>query len=766
MADLYVPDLDLAAGTIANAIAYATAGFYVGPLARGTKHPGSILGERWQSKTSRDPQVIASWFAGEDHDLFLHVGRSGCFAVDVDDYSKLPELLRNELEAALPPYQSTRPDEPGRGHYLFRMPPGRVLGNSIKNLGKGWGEIRGLNGVIVVVPSRHGAGGEYGWQRTGPLPFPGEAFASALPDGAEGQDAATDEALRAARAQYRGSSEPDLMAAPLDLFGGLVEQGQSRHESAVIAACWLAREAVAGFYPLAEALDLLRGLFVEAMARGTGGARSLSQRAAQGEWEGIAAWALGQVTASAVEQARARASAVGKGTGKIRSVLEPEAAPDVPRVADPDRRPVMLTPASQIEPRAVEWLWRGRVAVGTIALLAGREGLGKSSVSWWVVARITRGELPGVFEGEPRAVLVSATEDSWAHVIIPKLMAVGADLDLVFRVEVLPDSGGLEGVPIELPYDLQGLERAAIESRAVLAVLDPLISRLSSKLDTHKDGDVRRSLEPLGAVAARTGMAILGLIHHNKSGGSDPLNSIMGSRAFTAMARSVHSVVRDPDDEEARRRLFGTVKNNLGPADLPLLAFHIVSAPVDGGNAGILPSARVEFLEEMDGSIAEMMQADLDGGETRTAVADASEWLERYLSERRGAAESGSIKEAARKAGHSLATLHKARRRLKIVATNVQGVYPRQTQWIMNASPVVSPRAGRPITDTTYIYAGQAPVTEMSDSSVVSVVTVVGNPARDGTTGPCLRCGTPIRRYGPLGHPMCGDCADSHGESA
>jgi hypothetical protein len=44
----------------------------------------------------------------------------------------------------------------------------------------------------------------------------------------------------------------------------------------------------------------------------------------------------------------------------------------------PARR-VVLTPAANIHPRRVRWAWQGRVALGTLALLAGPEGLGKST---------------------------------------------------------------------------------------------------------------------------------------------------------------------------------------------------------------------------------------------------------------------------------------------------------------------------------------------------------------------------------------------------
>jgi Bifunctional DNA primase/polymerase, N-terminal len=84
--------------------------------------------------------------------------------IDVDRPDKLPDVLERHLDAA--PFQSTRPDIPGRGHYVFAMPPGRTLGNGTGRLSKGWGEVRGLNGVIKVFPSSHSDGGQYRWERT------------------------------------------------------------------------------------------------------------------------------------------------------------------------------------------------------------------------------------------------------------------------------------------------------------------------------------------------------------------------------------------------------------------------------------------------------------------------------------------------------------------------------------------------------------------------------------------------------------------------
>src|ERR1019366_6884773 len=93
-----------------------------------------------------------------------------------------------------------------------------------------------------------------------------------------------------------------------------------------------------------------------------------------------------------------------------------------------DDRRVELTPASSIKMKPVHWLWRDRIPVGELALLAGREGIGKSTIGYMMAAWITTGTMKGKHYGEPRGVLVAATEDSWEHTIGPRLTVAGADM--------------------------------------------------------------------------------------------------------------------------------------------------------------------------------------------------------------------------------------------------------------------------------------------------------------------------------------------------
>lgn len=338
-------------------------------------------------------------------------------------------------------------------------------------------------------------------------------------------------------------------------------------------------------------------------------------------------------------------------------------------------RHVELTPASAIPPKRVRWIWKDRVAVGTLALLAGREGLGKSTLGYALAADITRGTLPGEYLGQPRSVLVCASEDSWEHTIIPRLIAAGANLDLVYQTELVTHDD--MRISISLPRDFAEVERAALEVEAGLMILDPLMSVIDSKLDTHRDREVRQALEPLKTLAERGRMAILGLIHHNKSGSTDALQLVMGSKAFSAVARSVHTCIPDPDDETQARRLFATSKNNLGRLDLPVLGFTITSHAVETIDDGTAWTGRLNWTGEVDGQMHEIMTRAADP--ERTATTEAVDWLTDYLTSHGGEAAKTDIEKAGRVAGHSPAALRRARERLRLEYRSWG--FPRQTLW-------------------------------------------------------------------------------------
>ena len=361
------------------------------------------------------------------------------------------------------------------------------------------------------------------------------------------------------------------------------------------------------------------------------------------------------------------------------------------KVEDPKSAPreLKLVSADTIEMKPVKWLWQNRVPLGSFGLNAGREGIGKSMLSYTLAADLTRGRVEGIFKGQPRSVIVCATEDSWAHTITPRLRAAGADLSKIFRVDVIT-----KGVNVELmlPSDVEALT-ALIAARGdvALVLLDPLIARLASKLDTHKDAEVRQALEPISKMADEVGVVVLGIIHVNKGTSRDPLNMVMGSRAFAAVARFVIFVAVDPDDED--RRLVGQVKNNLGRMDLPTLSFTITEQLVATTAAGDeIKTGQLVWGADDERSIRDVLgeAAAKEREKKETPRGNASTWLEGYLGEFSGAAPKEEVIEAAGKAGHSKRTIERAAQELGVVGKPAG----RKTMWSLpeqRALPVQAP---------------------------------------------------------------------------
>jgi len=307
---LHIPQL-IPQDALSAALAYATSGWYVIPVARAKKNPGSILGEHWHTQSSRDPKVIASWFAGSDYGIALHVGRSGAVVLDIDSPDDLDRGLKAALAASRFPFQSTRDNDMRKGHAVYLMPPGRTLGNGRGSLTGAWGEIRGSNGVIIVEPSIHekkDIGGKYVWKSFGAVPPLPQFIADALPDAIVGEAPATRGEVRSFRDRFTErvvglTSESGYRSK----FVRDVTAGASRHDTAVATAVWAAKEARAGVVPASLAFDVLRKEFLAVAQDETNrdNKHTRTKREAEREWADIEAWSVGQALSLTIEAVQA-----------------------------------------------------------------------------------------------------------------------------------------------------------------------------------------------------------------------------------------------------------------------------------------------------------------------------------------------------------------------------------------------------------------------------------------------------------------------------
>lgn len=334
-------------------------------------------------------------------------------------------------------------------------------------------------------------------------------------------------------------------------------------------------------------------------------------------------------------------------------------------------RTITAVVASSVRPEVTRWAITHRVPMADLTLLSGREGLGKSlvTVSW--AADATRGRLDGITEPSPVGFVIG--EDHLAKTVVPRLIAAGADMDRVVFLRV--EDAGLDAGSPMFPIDSDRVGDFVVQHGVRLLVLDPLVGSLDHRLDSHKDHSIRQALDPLNRVAHRTGAAIVGIVHEGKGGG-DLANRVLGSRAFVAAARSVVSVLRDPEDEATR--LVVQTKSNLGPLDLPALTFTVNSATVatDTDTASV---GRLSWGAEKSVDLADLADGDR---EDHHAAMDAADWLRHYLTEKGGEAARQDAVRDGQKSGHSSRTLQRALRKARV--TVERRGFPSTSVWVLN----------------------------------------------------------------------------------
>lgn len=341
-------------------------------------------------------------------------------------------------------------------------------------------------------------------------------------------------------------------------------------------------------------------------------------------------------------------------------------------------RAIRLRPAADVRPESPRWLWEQRIPLGSPSLIAGREGLGKSTLGCELTARVTRGELPGDLEGEPAHVIYASAEDAPHTTIVPRLIAAGADLDRVslLEVELTVDGGDVTPGALTLPDDTHRLAELARESGARLLLLDPLVSYLPEQVNAHRDQHVRRVLAPLARMAADLDLALPSIVHLNKGEGSDPLARVGGSVGFTAAARSVLVFARDPDDPDGEAgplRVIAHAKSNLGPQARSLLA-RIEPRTIDIDDGETIATSRVVLLGESDQTARDLLASAPSTSDERTVRDEAGEFLRVELAN--GPVPARQLRATAETSGFNWRTVERAKKQAGVRSVK-QG-----TEWL------------------------------------------------------------------------------------
>lgn len=119
--------------------------------------------------------------------------------------------------------------------------------------------------------------------------------------------------------------------------------------------------------------------------------------------------------------------------------------PEDPDAAPPSAASAVWRRLCDVKREYVDWLWRDRVARGTLALWIGDGGLGKARASNDVGARVTTGaRWPDTGTAPLGSAVILSAEDSPSYTIRPAIEAADGDLSRVAILDAVRNADGTE----------------------------------------------------------------------------------------------------------------------------------------------------------------------------------------------------------------------------------------------------------------------------------------------------------------------------------
>ena len=209
---------------------------------------------------------------------------------------------------------------------------------------------------------------------------------------------------------------------------------------------------------------------------------------------------------------------------------------------------------SEIQSQEVSWLWYPFIPYGKLTIIQGDPGDGKTTLVLNIAAKLSKGEgLDSEMKlSEPMNVIYQSAEDGLADTVKPRLELAGADCERILVIDEKEKS---------LSMVDERLERAIVQTKARMLILDPIQAYLGGGMDMNRANEARDMTKKLGALAEKYKCAIVLIGHMNKAAGNKAAYRGMGSIDFFAVARSVLLVGRVEGEPNIRSVV--QIKNNL-----------------------------------------------------------------------------------------------------------------------------------------------------------------------------------------------------------
>lgn len=257
---------------------------------------------------------------------------------------------------------------------------------------------------------------------------------------------------------------------------------------------------------------------------------------------------------------------------------------------DPNK--INLVSVSDIKKERVEWFIPGYIPKGTITIIGGDGGLGKTSL-WCNIASAISNGTPCVLQENndvlcPQGeVIYFSGEDDTARVLRPRLEQNGANLDNIKTIPMDDDaftSLSIGGVLIEDIIEAR---------RPMLVIFDP-IQQFIKNADMSKRNDMRKIMTSLSKLGKKYGTTFILVMHTNKR---DKIGSFRDKLSDSAdlwdIARSIIALGRNQNNEN----FITHEKSNYGIRQNAIL-YHIENGKIIRDS---IETERTTYVELMGG---------------------------------------------------------------------------------------------------------------------------------------------------------------------
>lgn len=319
----------------------------------------------------------------------------------------------------------------------------------------------------------------------------------------------------------------------------------------------------------------------------------------------------------------------------------------------PPEAPSWMISGTKIKRANHEWDWQGRILRNSVNLIDGRKGLGKSSVMAAIASALCHGrKLPGETKSGPRGrVLWCGSEEENDKAILPRWLANGGKKETLETVDFKKFT---ETNRIVMPYDFKRFASILQAMNCRVLVVDPFDCLSAENADLCSGKPARAYMESFLNAAAMAKTTVLMARHITKSKSRDPLNDGLYSGQISATARVVLRVAEHPS-ADGSRVLMVLVGNYSGVVH-PI----IYKIEESTGKVFVCKWGKESSLlndEILDGTGSE------DDSDERL---DASKLLLQLL--KHGPVASSDINKEAQRALVSVASLRRAKKKLKITS--------------------------------------------------------------------------------------------------